>query len=423
MPRAVKLTSDTADPGLASVGSLPGVGPALLLALERVGIARVQDLWFHLPLRYEDRTRVTPIAELRVGESAQVEGTISAVERGFRFKPQLRVAIGDAGPATLTLRFFHFRKTQVDLLVPGTRLRCYGEVRHGSHGLEIVHPTYQRVLADSAVEERLTPVYPTTEGLGQKRLASLIGHALERMPDEATLELVPRELCDPLDMLSLREALRIVHRPPADADTAAFALGAHPAQQRLAFEEMLTHHLSLKRLRAQVREHAAPSLRGDGHLRETLLAALLFALPLPAARRRAIARDLAQAKQMFASCMRFGSGKRGLRAAALPRFEAARRSRDGAHECARRAHSHLSGCSRRCSIRSGFRKGAGKAPAPALDVVPAGALSSRHACADSAGHRFSPWHSRSSTTASVPASSASHCPTRGAGDSVPQHSC
>src|SRR5690606_16924993 len=127
-----------------------------------------------------------------------------------------------------------------------------------------------------AVDERLTPVYPTTEGLGQKRLATLIAHALERMPDEATLELVPPELRAPLGLLSLREALHAVHRPPADADTAAFARGAHPAQQRLAFEELLTHHLSLKRLRAKVREHAAPRLDGDGRLRAALLAALPF---------------------------------------------------------------------------------------------------------------------------------------------------
>jgi len=260
------------------VETLPGVGPQVALALARLGIERVQDLWFHLPLRYEDRTRVTPIRELVAGRSAQVEGVVRAVERGFRFRPQLRVAIDDDSRATLTLRFFHFRKAQADQFIPGTRLRCYGEVRIGAHGPEIVHPQYQRIGGPVAVEERLTPVYPVTEGLGQRRLAGLVASALERLPAGDVLELVPAPLRVPLGLHSLCEALRFVHRPPADADVAALAAGTHPAQRRLAFEELLTHHLSLKRLRAQVREQAAPVLVGDGRLRERLLASLPFAL-------------------------------------------------------------------------------------------------------------------------------------------------
>jgi ATP-dependent DNA helicase RecG len=280
MPRAVKnaqLNSD-ADPGLLPVSTLPGVGPVLEAALQRIGIGRVQDLWFHLPLRYEDRTRLTPIADLRIGESAQVEGTIEAVERGFRFRPQLRVVISDDARTMLTLRFFTFRRTQVDQLVPGTRLRCFGQVRHGAQGPEIVHPQYQRVSSGASVEATLTPVYPMTEGLGQKRIATLVAHALERLPADQALELIPAELRTSLDLLSLRGALLLVHRPPADANLAALLLGTHPAQQRLAFEELLTHHLSLKRLRAQVRSHGAPRLRGDGKLRKALIKSLPFKL-------------------------------------------------------------------------------------------------------------------------------------------------
>ncbi len=302
MPRAASRTqpSNTVDAGLLPVDSLPGVGPALLLSLQRVGIERVQDLWFHLPLRYEDRTRLTPIADLRVGEHAQIEGTVTAVEGSFRFKPQLRVAIGDGSAATLTLRFFHFRRAQVEQLAPGVRVRCYGEVRHGSHGFEIVHPQYQRVLEESAVEERLTPVYPTTEGLGQKRLITLVGHALERLPDAAALELIPSALQETLELPSLRDALSFVHRPPADADVGALTRGAHPVQQRLAFEELLTHHLSLKRLRAQLRTHSAPVLRGDGTLRHALLASLPFALTSAQQRvGREILDDLGQPKPML----------------------------------------------------------------------------------------------------------------------------
>src|SRR5690606_37846227 len=106
-----------------------------------------------------------------------------------------------------------------------------------------------------AVEESLTPIYPTTEGLGQKRIASLIHLALRQLPDDAGLELIPHALLRPMQMISLRAALLLVHRPPADADVAALTQGTHPAQKRLAFEELLTHHLSLKQLRAQVREH------------------------------------------------------------------------------------------------------------------------------------------------------------------------
>ena len=303
MPRNPIKTGarNTADAGLDPVSALPGVGPVLAAALERIGITRIQDLWFHLPLRYEDRTRLTPIRDLRVGESAQVEGTIEAVERGFRFRPQLRVVITDDGRSMLCLRFFNFRRAQVEQLQPGTRLRCFGMVRHGAHGPEIVHPQYQRLAAAGvAVAESLTPIYPTTEGLGQKRLASLIALALERLPADAELELIPAVLREPLRLTSLREALLCVHQPPADSDVAALSAGRHPAQIRLAFEELLTHHLSLKRLRASVREHGAPRLAGNGSLRKALLDALPFALTDAQRRVSAeIAHDLAQAEPML----------------------------------------------------------------------------------------------------------------------------
>ena len=319
MPRAAGAGPEaTGDPGLAGVETLPGVGPQLALALARLGIERVQDLWFHLPLRYEDRTRVTPIRELAIGQPAQVEGTVRAVERGFRFRPQLRVAIDDDSRATLVLRFFHFRKAQADQFVPGLRLRCYGDVRMGAHGPEIVHPQYQRLAGEVGVEERLSPVYPVTEGLGQRRLAGLVALALERLPGEEALELLPASLRAPLGLHSLREALLFVHRPPAGADLAALSAGTHPAQRRLAFEELLTHHLSLKRLRAQVRVQAAPALAGDGHLARRLLAGLPFALT--GAQRRVadeILRDLARAEPMLRLVQGdVGSGKTVLAALA-----------------------------------------------------------------------------------------------------------
>ena len=266
--------------GLQPLTGLSGVGPALRETLARLGMTVLQDLWFHLPLRYEDRTRLVPIADLREGESAQVEGVVDAVQRGFRGRPQLRVALSDGSQETLVLRFFHFRGAQADQLKPGARLRCYGEVRRGQNSLEMVHPQYQRLSDDvpAAVEETLTPVYPITEGLGQRRLGNLIQQALQRLPDDAALELIPDSLRAGLELASLREALLFVHRPPPDANVAQLLEGVHPAQQRLAFEELLSHHLSLKQLRNSVRRQAAPALTGDGELRRRLLAALPYAL-------------------------------------------------------------------------------------------------------------------------------------------------
>ena len=315
----------------APVTSLPGVGPALAKTLEKLGLQTVQDLWFHLPLRYEDRTRLTAIADLRPGDIAQVEGRVEAIERGFRYRPQLRVAIGDDSQQTLLLRFFHFNKSQIDQLAIGTRLRCYGEARLGKQGLEIVHPQYRRIVGDEAVAvaERLTPVYPTTEGLGQARLAGVVERALQRLPPDEQLELIPAALRKVHKLSSLRAALLYVHRPPPDADLNRLMSGTHPAQRRLAFEELLAQHLSLKRLRMRVRRHAAPALTGAGMLRERFLAQLPFA-PTRAQQRVSaeVVRDLAQAVPMLRLVQGdVGSGKTVVAAlAALAAVEAGKQA-------------------------------------------------------------------------------------------------
>ncbi len=283
-PRAKRATSTARDPSSndpsASVETLPGVGSALAEILRRVGLNTLQDLWFHLPLRYEDRTRITLIRDLRQGESAQVQGRIEAIEKSFRYRPQLRVAISDESRQTLTLRFFHFNNAQVNQLAIGGCLRCFGEPRFSKNGFEIVHPHYRRIAegTETAVDERLTPVYPTTEGLGQPRLVRLIEHALKRLPADDALEFIPPQLCKLYKLSSLREALLYVHQPPPDADLAALAAGMHPAQQRLAFEELLAQHLSLKRLRARARSYAAPQFDSAGTLRKKFLQGLAFTL-------------------------------------------------------------------------------------------------------------------------------------------------
>jgi ATP-dependent DNA helicase RecG len=324
-PSTTRLT--TADPGSQPVTSLGGVGPALGEALARLGLHRVQDLWFHLPLRYEDRTHVTPLADLRPGMRVQVVGVVEAVEKTYRYRPQLKVAIGDGAMETLLLRFFHFNRAQAEQLRQGIRLLCYGEVRQGTGGLEMVHPQYQR-LADSAeivLDDRLSPVYPTTEGLGQKRLAGVIAKALQLLPMEEELELIPPSLCAEYGLTSLREALLYVHRPPPDARVDQLTQGRHPAQQRLAFEELLTQHMSLKRLRAAVRERRAPVLGGNGRLRQRWLKSLPFRLTLAQQRVTAeVAADTTQPQPMLRLVQGdVGSGKTAVAcAAALAAVEA-----------------------------------------------------------------------------------------------------
>ena len=265
--------------GETPLGALVGVGPRVAEKLAARGLVTLQDLWLQLPRQYEDRTRIAPIRGLQSGVPVQVEGVVEAVERGFRYRPMLRVAIGDASQATLVLRFFHFRAAQVAQFAPGVRVRCYGTPRAGQHGLEIVHPSYRVLDTDEGVlGDQLDPVYPAIEGIGPVSLRRLIGQALDKLPDEASLELLPREMQEGLRLPSLREALLIVHRPPRGADISALLAGTHPAQQRLALEELLAHHLSLRRQRIALQRHRAAVLAGPGALAQRLRDALPFAL-------------------------------------------------------------------------------------------------------------------------------------------------
>jgi ATP-dependent DNA helicase RecG len=255
-----------------------------------------------LPMRYEDRTRVTPIADLQPGLPAQVEGTVSAVERSFRFRPQLKVALTDAAGSTITLRFFHFHSAQVAQFAVGRRLRAYGEPRIAMFGAEIVHPSYRLLVDDepAPVRDELDPIYPTVEGVGSAVLGRLIAQALDRLPAEAELELLPAELRRRLRLAPLKPSLLAVHRPAPDADLAALREGRHPAQQRLALEELLAHHLSLRQQRIALQRHGARPIRGHGDQVDALLAALPFALT--AAQQRVfgeIRRDIARPAPML----------------------------------------------------------------------------------------------------------------------------
>ncbi|WP_435014492.1 ATP-dependent DNA helicase RecG [Xanthomonas arboricola] len=302
MPRAVTVTPRLAVAGQASLASLPGVGPKVAEKFAARGISTLQDLWLHLPLRYEDRTRLTTIAQLQSGVPAQIEGRVDAVERGFRYRPVLRVAVSDESHGSVVLRFFHFRAAQVAQFAPGTRLRVFGTPKPGQNGWEIVHPSY-RVLApgeDAGLGDSLDPVYPVLEGVGPATLRKLIGQALERLPAEAALELLPPHWLQDEQLPSLRSALLTMHRPPVNTDPQQLLAGGHPAQQRLAIEELLAHQLSLRRQRIALQRFRAPLLPGNGTLVRQLRAALPF--QLTGAQQRVfaqIARDLAKPSPML----------------------------------------------------------------------------------------------------------------------------
>ncbi|MGV8943975.1 ATP-dependent DNA helicase RecG [Thermomonas sp.] len=287
--------------GAASITALTGVGPVLAEKLAARGLLTLQDLWLHLPRQYEDRTELVPIRGLQAGAAVQVEGRVEAVERGFRYRPMLRVAVGDDSRATLVLRFFHFRAQQVSQFSPGVRVRAYGTPRPGQNGLEMVHPSYRILGAgEHALGEALDPVYPEIEGLGPANLRRLIGLALEQLPDTASLELLPADTLAQLHMPALREALLILHRPPADADVAALQTGLHPAQRRLVLEELLAHQLSLRRQRIALQQQGARPLSGKGRLVERLRKQLPF--KLTAAQQRVYAQvrdDLAKPRPML----------------------------------------------------------------------------------------------------------------------------
>lgn len=266
-----------ADLAATRVTTLRGVGPKVADKLARLGIASVQDLLFHLPLRYQDRTRITRIGRLRAGQEALIAGTVELCDIVFGRRRSLVCRLSD-GTGMLSLRFFHFSRVQQDALTRGTRLQCFGEARFGPTGIELVHPEY-RVLggdATAVAEATLTSVYPATEGLSAIAIRRLIERALDERIRDVT-ELLPEDVLSPLAMMPLADALAFVHRPPPDADVAALLEGRHPAQQRLAFEELLAHHLSLKRLRAHLRAAGAPVANGAGQLRKRFISGLPFA--------------------------------------------------------------------------------------------------------------------------------------------------
>ncbi|CNF11857.1 ATP-dependent DNA helicase RecG [Yersinia nurmii] len=257
------------------LSTLSGVGASQAGKLAKMGLETIQDLLLHLPLRYEDRTRLYRIGDLLPGIFATVEGEVLRSDISFGRRRMLTCQISD-GSGILTLRFFNFNAAMKNSLSPGKHVIAYGEAKRGSHGPEIIHPEYRVHGENTGVElqDSLTPVYPTTEGIRQATLRKLIDQALALLDISAIAELLPQELSRTL--ISLPDAIHTLHRPPADIQLTDLEQGKHPAQRRLILEELLAHNLSMLAVRAGAQSYKALSLLAEEQLKQRFLANLPF---------------------------------------------------------------------------------------------------------------------------------------------------
>ena len=283
-----------------AITSLKGVGPSMADKLKKVGLISLQDLLFHLPNRYEDRTRVTSIRDCFPGVFTNIIGEITESQIINGKRRMLLVTVQD-GSGTVNLRFFRFTAAQKNNLEIGLNIRCYGEIKRGARGFEIIHPEYKSLDQDqplTAVEETLTPVYPTTDGLRQITLRNLTEQALIRLQRGQVEELLPDEFN--LQNYSLAEALALIHRPPPDTSVIQLEEGKHPAQLRLIKEELLAHNLSMLKLRQSSDVHKSVSLKEKEELSNKFLASLPFS-PTNAQARvvKEIRKDLTQIQPMM----------------------------------------------------------------------------------------------------------------------------
>ncbi|MGH8751742.1 MAG: ATP-dependent DNA helicase RecG [Burkholderiales bacterium] len=263
--------------------------------LAKLGIASAPDLVLHLPLRYEDETRILPIKDAPSGQTVQVEGTVVNTEIQYRPRRTLVCQVeDDSGP--LVMRFFNFYGSQVKVLAPGARVRILGEIRQGFFGAEMVHPKFRMVRGDMALPDTLTPVYPTTAGLPQDTLRKLIKRSLIECDLADNL---PSEVLQALKLPGFEQSVWYLHQPPSKAKLQKLAERSHPAWRRIKFDELLAQQLSLRLHYRARRLREAPALAAKNKLTQALLDALPFALTQ--AQRRAageIAADLAQPHPM-----------------------------------------------------------------------------------------------------------------------------
>jgi ATP-dependent DNA helicase RecG len=308
------------DPFAAPVESLRGVGPALAEKLHRIGIATLLDLLLHLPNRYQDRTRVTPLAALRADSEALVIGQVLESRVTFGRRRSWLITLGD-DTGCVHLRFFHFNERQRSAAAAGAFLRCFGEVRAGPKGLEMVHPEY-RVFATrpEPPEPELTPIYPITEGVSQSRLAGIIALVLPILPQLRDTDL--NDVLDAPQELDLRDSLRLLHHPPAATSEAELSR----ARSRVALDELLAKIIVLKQ-RARERQHATTyALPSVNQLGRVLLDRLGF--ELTAAQRR-VAREVLLDLQRDRPMLRLIQGDVGSGKTVIAAFAAIRAAEHG----------------------------------------------------------------------------------------------
>ncbi|MGO3345583.1 MAG: ATP-dependent DNA helicase RecG [Marinomonas sp.] len=259
------------------VRELKGVGDAMAEKLAKLHLYTVQDLLFHLPIRYQDRTRIVPIGQLRFGDEAVVEGTSTGCEIKMGKRRSLLCRIKDS-TGTLCLRFFHFSAAQKKQLESGNQIRCFGEIRRGSTGFEIYHPEYKVIQQQDTHTEtnQLTPIYPLTEGLTQTKIRQLCNQALERLTPYNLKEWLPDTIRQQFSLPPLDKAIHFLHHPTTDANLDQLRAGAHPAQYRLSFEELMAHQLSLIGKKIKAKQDKAIRVNEAGSLSIDLLKQLPF---------------------------------------------------------------------------------------------------------------------------------------------------
>ena len=295
------------------------MGPAIAKNLAKIGLINFQDLLFHLPLRYQDRTRITPIGGLTPGVEVVLEAEVVLADIAFGRRRSLMVKVADTTGVT-TLRFFHFSQAQKNNYAKGKRLRIYGEVRPGRAGLELFHPEVS-FIGDNAppLSDRLTPIYPATEGVSQQRLRSMIIAVLDRLNPASINELVPEEYRFANTGGTLADALHYLHQPPREAQLDKLAAGEHPFQQHLAYEELLAHQISMQQLRLRNARFEAQPLIQSKEAEADLLNA--FGFQLTSAQERVaqeVSADLARTTPMMRLVQGdVGSGKTVIAALAM----------------------------------------------------------------------------------------------------------
>ena len=306
---------------MTALTALRGIGSVAEASLNKLGINCIEDLLFHFPLRYKDKTRIRRIDELRIGEEALIEGVLESARVAYEGRRVFIAVVRDASGATMQFRFFHFSERQRFFFKPGARLYAYGEVRLARKvRYEMIHPEY-RFIKDHEpvpVQSFYTPVYPTTADLKQASLYRYIDKSLQWLSDSPDFleELLPRQWAYDI---SLADAIALIHRPPPDTDLNALLEGDHVARRRLAFEELLANVISLKKMRLQNRVERAVNLEGEDLLFKRLLSLLPF--DLTSAQQRVIAEiteDLSKSEAMMRLVQGdVGSGKTIVAVAAM----------------------------------------------------------------------------------------------------------